>query len=277
MPMTAQITRPDFSAALPRGKTSATGEAVPDPIASAIRDGRFMLAFQPVMSARDQSRVAFQEGLARLVDDHGRIIPAGAFMEQIEGTALGRELDRLALEHGLRALRDTPGLRLSINMSARTIGHQPWLRTLDRWLDADETIGERLIVEITESSAIQCPETVRSFMTRLRARGISFAIDDFGAGHTSFRYFSDYCFDMVKIDGRFIRGIAASEDKRAVTSALIGIARRFDMLVVAEFVETAEDAAALVGLGVDCLQGYHFSEPRMSPDWAGDWLPGVAV
>jgi EAL domain-containing protein (putative c-di-GMP-specific phosphodiesterase class I) len=246
---------------------TARDKQVMDMVAGAIRHKQVLLAFQPIMQGRDQSKVAFYEGLIRVLDETGRVIPAGVFMDTIENSDLGRELDTLALHKGLRALHENPHLRLSINMSARSIGYKAWNQTLNRWLKQNELIGERLILEITESSAMMVPELVVDFMDRLQMQGICFAMDDFGAGYTALRYFKDFCFDIIKIDGQFIQGIAGDSDNQAMTSAMISIARNFDMLTVAEFVENQEDADTLVRLGVDCLQGFHFGAATTRPPW----------
>jgi EAL domain-containing protein (putative c-di-GMP-specific phosphodiesterase class I) len=122
-------------------------------------------------------------------------------------------------------------------------------------------VAERLILEITESSAIIMPDLVSVFMTEMQARGICFALDDFGAGYTAFRYLKDFYFDILKIDGQFIRNIATNPDNQVLTQALVSIGRHFDMVTVAESVETSEDARWLVEIGVDCLQGYYFGAP----------------
>lgn len=239
-------------------------------VAEAIKHKQVLLAFQPVMQARAPDKVAFYEGLIRVLDSTGRVIPAADFMDTIENTELGRQLDTLALGLGLRALNDNPSLRLSINMSARSIGYRQWNRTLDRWLTRNSLIAERLILEITESSAMLVPELVVDFMDRLQVEGICFAMDDFGAGYTALRYFKDFYFDILKIDGQFIQGIATDPDNQALTAALVSIARHFDMLTVAEFVENKEDAETLIGLGVDCLQGHYFAAASTRPHWLRD-------
>jgi EAL domain-containing protein (putative c-di-GMP-specific phosphodiesterase class I) len=134
-------------------------------------------------------------------------------------------------------------------------------------LQRNVTVGERLILEITESSAMTVPELVIAFMNEIQSKGVSFALDDFGAGYTSFRYLRDFYFDILKIDGQFIRGIAQNPDNQVLTSALKAIADQFDMLTIAEFVENREDAVFLADLGIDCLQGYFFSAPTISPVW----------
>mgnify|MGYP002718257558 CR=1 FL=1 len=176
---------------------------------------------------------------------------------------------------GLRALAEEPGLRLSINMSARSIGYPAWMDTLRRGVSADPQAAERLILEITESSAMGLPDEVKAFMREVQRYGIGLALDDFGAGYTSFRYLRDFCFDMIKIDGQFIREIATHPDNQVLTQALMSIAHHFDMFTVAEMVETADDAAFLIDNGIDCLQGYYFGAPTIAPPWKSP--PSVAL
>jgi len=84
------------------------------------------------------------------------------------------------------------------------------------------------------------------------------------------RYFRDFLFDMVKIDGQFVRKLPTDRDNQAVVAALVGIARQFDMYCVAEAVETEAEAIVLQAMGVDCLQGYLYGAPTMKPDWLRD-------
>ena len=236
-------------------------------VKDALRRKQVMLAYQPVVRADTQQRPAFYEGLIRILDDTGRIIPARDFIGVVETSEMGRIIDCLALELGLESLAEEPGLRLSINMSARSIGYKRWMDTLVHGLTLDPTAGERLILEITESSAMMMPELVTSFMANLQEMGISFALDDFGAGYTAFRYLKDFYFDIVKIDGQFIRDIHCDPDNQVLTKALISIAEQFEMFTVAECVENIEDVQFLQSIGIDCLQGYYFSAPTTMPPW----------
>ncbi len=233
----------------------------------AVKHKQCRLAFQPVMQAKPPQSVAFYEGFIRVLDETGRVIPAREFMPQVEHTPIGRDLDCIALEMGMRTLIRNPGIRLSINMSARSIGYARWSRVLDRFLKKDASLGERLILEISESSAMQVPELVVDFMDRQQAKGIAFALDDFGASNFSFRHFREFLFDAAKIDGQFIRDISNNPDNQALVRALIAVAREFEILVTAESVETEEDAKYLIANGVDCLQGFLFGAPSVSPPW----------
>ncbi len=246
-------------------------------VKDAIAENNVLLAFQPVVQVVCPDRPAFFEGLIRVLDHGRRVIPACDFLETIETTEVGRQIDCLALELGLRTLADHPHIRLSINISARSIGYPKWLKTLEHGLQAEATIAERLILEITESSAMVMPDIVQVFMADLQRRGIAFALDDFGAGYTSFRYLRDFYFDVLKIDGQFIRGIHDSPDNQVLTQSLVALGRHFEMFTVAESVETREDAEFLTEIGVDCMQGFYFGQPSTRPDWShvGDMRQAV--
>ena len=251
-----------FANAVARQKTGAIAL-----VKHALLGGRATLAFQPVMAALNPRKTVFYEGLIRVPDENGRIIPARDFMPHVEETELGRQVDCAALEIGLHHLSLAPDLRISINLSARSIGYGKWNDILGRSLRRDPDIGNRLILEITESSTILLPDLVLSFMKDLRKRGITFALDDFGAGTTSFRYLRDFNFDIVKIDEQFVRIVATDPDNQVLIQALISIAEHFGMHTVAEAVENIIDSNWLAAHGIDCLQGYYWGAPTMTPPW----------
>lgn len=236
-------------------------------VKNALQHKEVMLAYQPVVLANEPSQIAFYEGLIRVLDSTGRTIPAGEFMPLVETHELGRMIDCLALEMGLNTLTAEPGVRLSVNMSARSIGYMRWMQILESGLRNNESIAERLILEITEASAMMMPEVVVSFMDELQQKGVCFALDDFGAGYTAFRYLNEFFFDILKIDGQFIRDIHSNPDNQVLVRALISIGRQFEMFTVAESVENNRDAAFLCQAGIDCMQGYHFGAPTTSPAW----------
>ncbi len=229
----------------------------------ALDAGNAQLAFQPVVAAQAVDQIAFYEGLIRVLDDNGRIIPAYQFMSDIEETELGREIDCASLSLGLDTLRRHPHMRVSINMSARSMADGKWRRILDQGLHRNPKLAERLILEISENSAMLLHEVLIRFMAEMQPLGVSFALDDFGAGMTAFSHLKDFFFDLVKIDKCFIRNIHQAPDNQVMAEALINVAQQFEMFAVAEGVETAEEAALLQRLGVDCLQGYHFGVPKL--------------
>jgi EAL domain-containing protein (putative c-di-GMP-specific phosphodiesterase class I) len=239
-------------------------------VREALERGDTVLAYQPVVQAANPQTVAFYEGLIRILDETGRVIPAREFMGAVESQDLGREIDCAALRMGLRALNSNPALRLSVNMSARSIGYPKWKQILKRGTASDPKVAERLILEITESSAMQMPELVTTFMGELQEKGITFALDDFGAGYTAFRYLREFYFDIVKIDGQFVRNVHQDPNNQVLMEALISIASHFDMFTVAETVENGAEAAWLAQAGIDCLQGYFFGAPSLTPPWLKD-------
>ncbi len=243
------------------------GAAVHAMVEAALAAGRVRLAFQPVVVAGPARSPAFYEGLIRLLDHAGRPIPASAFIGAVEATELGRRLDVLALRHGFAALRERPQLRLSVNLSPLTIGHPDWMAELERGIARDPTAAERLILELTERIAITMPDRVGAFIARLHGCGVAVAVDDFGAGCTAMRHLREFRFDILKIDGAICGDVARNPDNRALVMAIVSIARHFEMMTVAERIERTEDADALTGIGVDCLQGYLFAAPDLSPDW----------
>jgi EAL domain-containing protein (putative c-di-GMP-specific phosphodiesterase class I) len=238
-------------------------------VRQALERGDVLLAYQPVMRA-DGAGVAFWEGLVRLLDDTGRVIPARDFIGLVEEQDLGRRIDCAALRIGLAALQAQPELRLAVNMSARSVGYPGWMTTLRHAIRQRPGLLQRLILEITETSVMQMPEIVRVFMEELQDKGVTFALDDFGAGYTAFRHLRHFCFDILKIDGQFARNVDADADNQVLCEVLISLGRHFDMLVVSEAVETAAEARWLSAAGVDCLQGYHFAAPSMTPPWAAE-------
>jgi EAL domain-containing protein (putative c-di-GMP-specific phosphodiesterase class I) len=236
-------------------------------VSAALDSRRLRLAYQPVVQTTDTNRIAFYEGFIRILDPSGRSIPARDFIHVVESQELGRRIDCAALQLGLNALARLPGLRLSVNMSARSIGYPDWTRILRQYLKSHPLIGERLILEISESSAMMVPEIVIAFMTEMQKDGISFALDHFGSGFMAPRYFRNFLFDMVKIDGQFTRDVDRNPDNQVMIEALVSLARNFEMFAVAESVETVAEAEYLRATGVDCLQGYLFGSPTVKPDF----------
>jgi len=246
---------------------TARNEPIIETVRRAINNRHVMLAYQPIVYANNPEKPAYYEGLIRVLDQFQEVIEAKDFIPAVETMELGRILDCHALKLGMQALQSEPTLRLAINMSARSIGYPAWLNTLRKGMEEDETIAQRLILEITEESAMTVPELVASFMTDLQRYGISFALDDFGAGYTAFRFFKEFQFDIVKIDGQFIRNIDEDADNQVLSAALLGVAKHFDMFAVAEQVETQEELEYLQAMGVEGIQGFHVGLPQIIPEW----------
>lgn len=233
-------------------------------VRTALATDNCQLAMQPVCTTSPGYPIAFYECLIRVMDETGRIIPAGQFMGQIEETGLGRDVDAASLKLAFRLLKQHPNLRLSVNVSARSLGDAAWRRVLDRELASGNMQADRMILEISEDSAMQLPEVVIRFMEEMQPYGLAFALDDFGAGLTAFRHLKDFFFDLVKVDSHFIRNIHHDPDNQVLAEALVTVAHQFEMFAVAEGVESQAEADFLLSIGVDCVQGYHFGVPKFS-------------
>ena len=144
------------------------------------------------------------------------------------------------LELAVAELAASPNVQLSLNISPDTTMDPDWWTSIESLMRAHPGVAERLIVEITETVAIQDIDDVRGFVTRLKNFGSRIAIDDFGAGYTSFRNLRKLGVDIVKIDGAFVQNIARSADDRAFVQTLIDLARRLQIKTVAEWVQDEE-------------------------------------
>ena len=264
--------KPTFACDLPT--SSPLSEAVAqqegttlETVREALAQKRLILAFQPVVQTAHLDQVAFYEGLIRVLDQKGRIIPAREFIKIVTKCEIGRTIDTLVLEKGFEAIASTKTTRVSLNMSARSIGCPNWNAALHEGLRKDPTAGERLIIEISEQCASAVPEMVGKFMDKLHALGVSFALDNFGSGFASYQVVKDHFFDMLKIDESFVKGIHSDPDKRAIVRSMALLAHELDLFTVAKNVETHEDAETLMDIGVDCMQGYYFGAPTIKPYW----------
>ena len=248
-------------------------------VASALKDRRMRLAFQPVVYAADTSLIGFFEGFIRLLNLRDQVIPARDFMGAVEQRQLGRDIDCAALQLGLMAMQRNPQIRVSINMSARSVGYRPWMDILNRALQDNSRLGSSLILEINEESALQVPDVLKPFMAEMREKGIVFALDDFGAGTTSLRLLEELDFEIAKIDGTLVKNVDRSRDAKSAARAAIAMAQELGMYVVAEAVETEGEANWLREAGVGCLQGYLFGPPTVTPDFRAfrHGRPNIAV
>lgn len=233
----------------------------------ALQERRMRLAYQPVVYSADTAVIGFFEGFIRLLNERDQVIPARDFMAAVEQHELGREIDCAALQMGLMALQRNPQIRVSINMSARSVGYRPWLTVLRKALRDSPRLAHNLILEITEPSILQVPDVLKPFMEEMRNHGVVFALDDFGADLTSIRLLREMRFEIAKIDGSLVKNVDSSTDGQAVARAAIAVAQELDMYVVAEAVETAGEAAWLRNAGVGCMQGYLFGAPTVTPDF----------
>ncbi len=238
-------------------------------IKQALRDNRLILAHQPVVHAAT-GETAYFESLIRLSNLDGSLIPAGSFIPVVEQLGLMPTIDRYVLKLAIQELEAHPHATLAINISGLTATDRSWLRLLTSLLKGRAGVAKRLIVEITETAALQDIDESARFVSAVQHLGCRIALDDFGAGYTTFRHIKALTVDVVKIDGSFIRDITHSPENQAFVNNLLSLARTLGLKTVAEYVETEEVAAFLRKLGVDYMQGYHFGKPEINPAWPAE-------
>jgi diguanylate cyclase (GGDEF)-like protein len=227
---------------------------VTDEIVTALNERRIVMAFEPVVDARSR-QAAFYECLIRMEQEDGRVLLAPDIVPVAERLGLIRLVDHRVLELVVAELAASPAVELSLNISPDTTMDPDWWASIESLMRAQPGVAERLIVEITETVAIQDIDDLRGFVTRLKNFGSRIAIDDFGAGYTSFRNLRKLDVDIVKIDGAFVQNIARSADDRAFVQTLIDLARRLQIKTVAEWVQDEESANLLRDWGCDYIQG----------------------
>jgi diguanylate cyclase (GGDEF)-like protein len=260
-----------FSAYQPHYERDARRRAnlrATDEIVAALNDRRIGLAFEPVMHAQTWA-LEFQECLMRVARSDGTLVAAGEMVPVAERLGLVRMLDHRMLELVVAELVADPNLRASVNVSAAATLEGDWAVNLGALVRGNETIAERLIVEITEPAAIDDFEQVRGFVSRVKDLGCRVAMDDFGAGHTSFRNLRNLGLDIVKIDGAFVQTVTSSDEDRAFVQMLIDLSRRLGMQTVAEWVQDEAAAKLLVEMGCNYLQGALFRTASPSEHGAG--------
>ena len=239
-----------------------------DEIVTALNERRIALAFEPVVEAKSR-KVAFYECLMRVQRADGGIAHAHEIIPVAERVGLIRMLDHRMLELVVNELAAVPGLHASVNVSPASAVDPDWWLGLGAMLRANRGAAERLIIEITETAAIQDVDDARGFVTRVKDLGCRIAIDDFGAGHTSFRNLRKLGVDIVKIDGAFVQNLMKSSDDRAFVHTLVDLARRLGLKTVAEWVQDEEAAKVLSEWGCDYLQGALIGLATSERPWAG--------
>jgi len=233
-------------------------------IRDALEHDEFELHAQPIVDL-GTGVISQWELLVRMRSEDGDLIPPGAFLSVAERYGLIQELDRWVLRRAIGLLARAQAARhplvLEVNVSGRSMGDPRVLETVERELATTGVRGEDLILEITETAAVENIPQAQAFGRRLSELGCRFALDDFGAGFGSFYYLKHLPFDVLKIDGEFIRNCRTHPVDRLVIQAVVDIARGLGKHTVAEFVGDDETMALLRAHGVDYAQGFHLGKP----------------
>ena len=230
----------------------------------ALDEDRLVLFQQPVVRLKN-SKPVHHEVLVRIRDESGGYILPGNFIEIAESLGLIQEIDMRVVEKLLAYLRASGQasrkLRYFVNLSRVSISDEHWIRRFMAMLRDSGVNPGQLVFEITETAAMSEIDVTLTFIQRLKEMGCRFALDDFGAGFSSFYYLKRFDVDYLKIDGSFIRDLATDEGSRIFVRALADVARGLDKQVIAESVESPEVLNLLLGMGTQFGQGYLFQRP----------------
>lgn len=242
---------------------------VTDKIVAALNERRIILVYEPVVHTHSREP-AFYECLMRVRRADGTIVPANSIIPIAERLGLVRLLDQRVLELAIAELVETPQLQLSLNVSPASTADADWWARLGSLLRANRDAAERLIIEITETVAIHDLDDARGFVTRVKDLGVRIAIDDFGAGYTSFRNLRKLGVDIIKIDGEFVQNLVKSQDDRAFVRTMLDLGRGLGLSTVAEWVQDEQSAAMLADWSCDYLQGELVGRASIDRPWLQD-------
>ena len=234
--------------------------AIADDVMSALDENRMLLVLQPIISAAT-GKPEHYECLLRMRKHDGTLVSAGEFMTIAEQLGLSRNIDRRTLELAVALLQKHRDLRLALNVSGLTVADQEWIAALQKLTGNKPAVTNRLTIEITETAVIHDLDQIVIFVDTLREIGCRIAIDDFGAGYTSFKNLKVLNVDMVKIDGSFVKDLADDSTGEVFIRTMIEIAQTFGMETVAEWVGDEETANFLIKAGITYLQGFHYGQP----------------
>jgi len=234
-------------------------------------------AYQPILDL-DTGQLSGCEALVRWHHPERGVISPGDFVPVAEEAGLVVSLDRWMLEeacgqlvrweqtHGPQA-----GLLVSVNLSSRHLGRGDVVERIRRSLERTGCPGNRVKLEITESSLMENPEFAARALSELRELGIQICVDDFGTGYSSLSYLHRFPIDVIKIDRSFVSELGTGGKEPAIVSAIVSLAGHLGMQVVAEGIETREQLDQLRRIGCGFGQGYLFSKP-VTPLEADAWF-----
>jgi diguanylate cyclase (GGDEF)-like protein len=237
-------------------------------IVKCLKADLFKLAFQPIVSAQT-GEIVLHEALLRMADEQSdELIAAQHLMPVSERLGLVRLIDRSVTQMIVSTLHRYPDSHLAMNVSATTATDPRWYNQLLEIIAENSSVAHRLTVEITETVALSDIEATRYFVENLRRSGCKVAIDDFGAGYTSFRNLRDLHVDLIKLDGSFCTNLRGNPENEYFVRSLIDMGNKFGLKTVAEWIETQDDADLLREWGIDYLQGHLIGQASIVPPWS---------
>lgn len=214
-------------------------------------------AYQPIIDSKT-GQIPYYECLLRIPNFDGKIVSIGPIIEYAETIGIANVIDHQVLSMAIQELLKIHDLVLSINISNHGMIDDHLLH-LAQTLLVEYDVGDRLIIEITETSLNRDYDKTKKFMHCLRHFGCKFALDDFGSGFTSFKQLQHLPIDIIKIDGSYIKDIKNNEHNKYFVKSLVQLSEELGIKTVAEFVEDGEIAKFLIDINIDAMQGNFFS------------------
>ena len=233
-------------------------------ISNALENNLLRLHFQGVYGAAD-GVLSHLEVLVRMLDekDTERLIMPGHFIPHAEKSGKILAIDRWVITASVAILAKSSELpALAVNISGRSFDDPMLPQFIAEELRRQNVAPYRLLVELTETSAVSDLHDAQRFIEALRQTGCRICLDDFGTGFSSFAYLKHLKADILKIDGLFIRDLPNDHDNQVFVKSIVDVARGMHKITVAEFVEDAETLQMLRHFGVDLVQGYHLDMPH---------------
>jgi diguanylate cyclase (GGDEF)-like protein/PAS domain S-box-containing protein/excisionase family DNA binding protein len=228
-------------------------------------EDRVVLYSQPVVRLSDRTPV-HQEVLVRILDRKGNLVLPGQFIEVAESLGMAQEIDMYVVSRVLEVLcgPEIRGrkLRFFVNLSRTSLSDPNWVRRFHSLIAGAPIDPSQLVFEITETAAMSDVDVTQGFIAQMKELGCRFALDDFGAGFSSFYFLKRFDVDYLKIDGGFVRDLATDDASRVFVRALCDVARGLNKQVIAEWVESQEVLGILAGMGVQYGQGFLFARPQ---------------
>lgn len=231
---------------------------------------RYFLEFQPIVSLRSPNASLSYEVLIRMRDEEGAVVPPSRFIGAAERHGLMSQIDRWVLRNTLEWLDANPVHRdritfATLNLSGASLNDRRFIDDAFSLIENHRVSAAKLCFEITESVALHDIGSTRRFADRIRQSGSMLALDDFGAGYTSFNYLKEIPADFIKIDGSFVKDINLNPANYAITRTIVDLTHELGMRSIAEWAETHDTVASLLDLKVDFAQGFGLVRP-VCPD-----------
>jgi len=235
-------------------------------IRHALSEDLFKIVFQPVVQLSN-GEVSHYETLLRMVGDSGELLSPVQFIPVAERMGLIHHIDLWVVSHAIDYIAALPktqeSICFTINLSSHALQGDYLLPVIKKKLESTWISPSRLTFEITETAAVSNFNKTREMVSKIRALGCRFALDDFGAGFSSFNYIKNFPVDYLKIDGQFINNLAVDHADQVLVKSMIEVAHSLGKKAIAEYVSNTEILRVLKELGVDYVQGYLLGKPSL--------------